>query len=86
MSVKHMYRFQQQRNGERTETITTESFEGLTLEDCNEKASIRGRELKAQPSRQWDRVTVYRIVTPAVEEKTAFVWESQKMFDDDHSL
>jgi len=71
--LRQNYRITHWQFDEPRQTHSTPSFEGETIEACDEQAIEHFRTISDQPENEWEGMDIVRIDVPAVAEQTTFL-------------
>lgn len=74
--MKQQYRITMWRFDVRESTYSTPEFEGDTVEVCDEKAAQHFRAESNKPENLFEGMSISRIDSPAVAEKTTFLYKN----------
>ena len=72
------YRISTWRFDVRKSTHSTPTFEGDTVQTCDEQALKHFKSVSNEPSNAWEGMDIVRIDAPAVAEKTTFLEKNGK--------
>lgn len=81
--MKHQYRITSKRFDSPKHTHSTPSFEGETIEECDEKAIEHFKSISAQHENSWDGMDIVRIDAPAVPEKVTLLTSNKRQVNND---